>query len=844
MKNKEAMARIKINKLLEVAGWRFFDDENRRANILLEPKVKIAKEHFNEFGDNFEKVHNGFVDFCLLDDRDKPFIVVEAKRDDLDPLVGKEQARNYARSLNVKYVILTNGDIHYFWNIENGNPQIIVAFPTYESLREKSTLKYDTKSFIDENITEGFIANTMLPNYAEKPEYKNENTRGQFIKKNKLALLRPYQIKAIQSIQKSMTNGNTRFLFEMATGTGKTLTSAAVIKLFLKSSLVKRVLFLVDRIELENQGVNAFRRYLNNDYITYKFKDHPDDWRTADIVVCTAQTLLAGDRYLRIFKPTDFDLIISDEAHRSINGNSRALFEYFLGYKLGLTATPKDYIKNITEKDKSRDPRSWEKRQILDTYKTFGCASGEPTFRYNLNDGVKDGWLVSPYIIDARTNITTELLASKGYAVITETESGEDEETYVARDFEKTFFSDETNITFCTEFLKRAKRDPFTNEIGKTIIFCVSRKHACKITQVLNVLAEKHFPNKYNSDFAVQVTSDIPNAQQFSLSFCDEANNLNGRTKFLDDYRTSKTRVCVTVGMMTTGYDCQDILNVALMRPIFSPSDFIQIKGRGTRKYLFEHNDNGNYLAVTKDKFFLFDFFGNVEYFEKGHNYDEILKLPIVSKPTIEIREFDPKSIYNNIEIDPLKTIAEINVGTDGLRVDRELFAKFEQVVKSDKTAKEKHDNRLYDDLIAHIDTQIMNKPKEFFSWDKLGASLNLDRNVTKKEMLDKVFGLIKSFPNKLALIEQEFDKFVLTNKNDVNTENIQSFKKFFEAYLSNAEIRMIIDSGRTKQLFTNQVYSHEDLMQLGKENLQKVLDYIIYNVNLNVFAIQRGYQC
>ena len=123
-----------------------------------------------------------------------------------------------------------------------------------------------------------------------------------------------------------------------------------------------------------------------------------------------------NNKYKRFFKPTDFSLIIADESHRSINGNSRAVFEYFLGYKLGLTATPKDYIKNIdVERLKATDPRAWEKRQLLDSYKTFGCESGDPTYRYSLLDGVRDGYLINPTVVDARTDITTKLLADEGY---------------------------------------------------------------------------------------------------------------------------------------------------------------------------------------------------------------------------------------------------------------------------------------------------------------------------------------------------------------------------------------------------------------------------------------------
>ena len=637
MKAKEAKARIKINKLLEDAGWRFFDNDDGPANIQLEANAKITKKQIDDYGENFEKVKNGFIDFLLLDDQGKPFIVLEAKSEDLDPLVGKEQARKYAQSQFVKYVILSNGNLHYFWNIYKGNPQVIVSFPSYESVKESKAFNSDPARLYNEDVTADYIAVVREPRYADAPEYKNEETRAQFLKDRGLRMLRKYQVNALKSLQNAVKEGKQRFLFEMATGTGKTLTSAAVIRLFLRSGNANRVLFLVDRIELENQAKKNFINYLKPDYETVVFKEHTDDWRRADIVVSTVQTLLYNNKYKSVFKPTDFSLIIADESHRSISGNSRAVFEYFIGYKLGLTATPKDYLKNVDADElASNDPRAWERRQLLDTYRTFGCESGEPTFRYSLIDGVNDPdgpYLVNPTVVDARTEITTKLLADKGYAVMVQNDDEEEEETYFARDFEKKFFSDETNMMFVKTFMDNAMRDPITGEIGKGIIFCVSRKHAAKITQLLNVYADKMFPDMYYSDFAMQITSDVQGAQDYTINF--QNNNLSGNTKFLEGYKSSKTRICVTVGMMTTGYDCEDILNIGLFRPIFSPTDFIQIKGRGTRTFTFNYKARANGAweehSYPKTNFKLFDFFGNCEYFEEKYNYDEVIKLPQIS---------------------------------------------------------------------------------------------------------------------------------------------------------------------------------------------------------------------
>ena len=297
MKAKEAKARIKINKLLEAAGWRFFDDENGPANIQLEANVKLTKRQMDDYGENFEKIKNGFVDFLLLDENGKPFIVLEAKSEDIDPLVGKEQARKYAQSQFVKYVILSNGNIHYFWNIYKGNPQIIVAFPSCESVKGSKALNADPSRLYSEEITKDYIAVVREPRYAESPEYQDPETRAQYLKDHGLRMLRKYQINALKALQESVKAGNQRFLFEMATGTGKTLTSAAVIRLFLRSGNANRVLFLVDRIELENQAKKIFVNYLKPDYDTIIFKEHTEDWRRADIVVSTVQTLAYNNKY-------------------------------------------------------------------------------------------------------------------------------------------------------------------------------------------------------------------------------------------------------------------------------------------------------------------------------------------------------------------------------------------------------------------------------------------------------------------------------------------------------------------------------------------------------------------
>jgi type I restriction enzyme, R subunit len=835
MSTKEAKARVKINKLLEESGWRFFEDDKGQANIQLENNVKITKTHFNEYGEDFEKTSNGYVDFLLLDDKGFPLVVLEAKREDKNPLDGKEQARTYAKSLNVRYVILSNGNLHYFWDMETGNPTIITQFPTIESLKSHSKFKPNPQSLINELVEDDYIALTQKPDYTSDPRWIDEGQRSNFIRDNNLMMLRPYQKKAVHSIQNAVEKGRNRFLFEMATGTGKTLIAAAVLKLFLRTGNAKRVLFLVDRLELEDQACKAFVRYLKNDYKTVIYKQNRDDWRKAEIVVSTVQSFLVNNKYQYLFSPTDFDLVISDEAHRSIGKNSRAVFEYFIGYKLGLTATPRNYLKNI-KNIKEKDPREIERRLLMDTYKTFGCETGEPTFSYSLLGGVKDGWLISPVVVDARTNITTQLLSDEGYSVIVINEEGEEEEAfYTQKDFEKKFFSRKTNQIFCKIFIENALRDPLSTEIGKSLIFCVSQKHASKITAILNEYAHEVFPGKYNSDFAVQVTSSIPGSQQFTINFTN--NNLNGKTKFLDTYASSKTRVCVTVGMMTTGYDCQDILNLCLLRPIFSPTDFVQIKGRGTRSYTFTYKKKNSLgqmeeTKIQKEKFKILDYFANFEYFEEKYDYDQILKLPKIGKgPGVGGNGIDIDPFTSHI-LDPIKTFQTTEIGVEGMRVDRELFGHFAQTVKEDDFVVKKIEERDFESAEDYIKEKIFDKPEEYYNLEKLRKAVQVDRRLTLREILEKIFDLIPRFKSRDELLNDEFDKFVSVHKPDA--EHILSLKNYLKAYITDNEIRNIIESEEFARLATHPI--KDDFRSLTNDWRQIIPEYVKDYVPLNTY--------
>jgi len=848
MANKEATARIKINKLLETSGWRFFPEGSKPANIRLEPSVTIKSTDLEALGENFERTAKGFIDFLLLNEKGFPLIVLEAKSEDKNPLIGKEQARKYARSQNCRFVILSNGNLHYFWDLERGNPYLITSFPTPDSVIGYQRVTPNPQRLIEDPVGDDYIVLTQRPNYQSEAAWCNEAERPGYIQANKLRFLRPYQLKAIHALQRAVKEGKDRFLFEMATGTGKTLVAAAVIKLFLRSGNAKRVLFLVDRLELEDQAgkkPNSPLLLMSADFKTVVYKENRDDWRWAEIVVTTVQSLLFNNKYQRLFSPTDFDLVISDEAHRSIGGNARAVFDYFIGYKLGLTATPRDYLRRFDKtKPSTHDPREAERRLLLDTYRTFGCENSQPTYRYSLLDGVKEGYLINPTVVDARTEITTELLSEKGFIVSFTDDAGEDQqEAFKQREFEKRFVAEATNQLFCKTFLENALRDPISGEIGKSVIFAVSQNHAAKLVQILNLMADRMFPGKYQSDFAVQVTSQIPDAQQFSINFAN--NNLLGSANFLHTYRTSMARVCVTVGMMTTGYDCTDILNLGLFRPIFSPTDFIQIKGRGTRKHnfleqLFDESIKEGVTQPQKTAFKLFDFFANCEYFEEKFNYDEVIKLPRPRSKGCEVGGgIGPVVVggaYEHLGEDILSMIKEETIGLEGMKIDRMFFEKFEDTVRENETIAKAVESGQWDRVIDYVNREVFDKPEEYYNLDKLRKAAAVDRRLTLREILEKIFGLIPRFKSKDELLEEEFAKFIADTKPE-EAAAIPAIKTYFKAYVTSGQVRHIIEMKHFTDLATNPVFSTLDFRAVPEKYRMLIPEYVKDYVSLNQFV-------
>src|SRR3989442_640975 len=319
-------------------------------------------------------------------------------------------------------------------------------------------------------------------------------------------------------------------------------------------------------------------------------------------------------RYREEFTPFHFDLVVNDEAHRSIYGDARKVVQFFQATGIGLTATPRAYLKNINVEELQREnPKALEIRLLRDTYNYFGCQPGFPTFRYDIIDAVKDPegpFLCLPKIIDLRSDITTQALDDAGWAVVI----NEQEENFKIQDLEKKIFTPARNRVMCEAFLKEAQRDPAGN-IGKSLVFAVNQKHATELTKVFNDL---------QPGIAVTITSRIEDASSIAKEFRD------GKRA---------ERIAVSVDMLSTGYNCRDLLNIGLMRPIFSPTEYIQIKGRGTRLFTFRLGNT----EYEKKYFFLMDFCAVAEYFEEKYDFSVPLPLPR-PKPKVEPAPESPET--------------------------------------------------------------------------------------------------------------------------------------------------------------------------------------------------------
>ena len=635
----EEQARERITRMIEAAGWPYREEAlaGRRSG-------------------------RGFSDYVLYDGGGLAVAVLEAKRAEVPSLSGKEQAREYADSIGVRHVFLSNGDLHYHWVTDSGNPVRIMALPTLDELDHLGQQEAVDRSPLWETpVDENFLRTRTM---------------------------RPYQLAAVQAVQEYTEAGCHGFLLEMATGTGKTTVAAAICRLYLQAGMAKRILFLVDRDELYLQAIGDLDQALEGQYRVVGYRDRDEDW-TAPIMVATVQAINAATSHGEPIPPEWFQLIVSDEAHRSISGpRHRDIFDAFNCDKVGLTATPRQYL-TVGDPNDEASAAGREARTLRDTYYAFGLTPGEPTFEYTMEQAHADGYLVLPHALDVRTDVTTQLMSEEGFQLTLEDyESGEDVSlAFHEKDYGRTFLSPDTNREFAERYIDLALREPETDIIGKGIIYCVSRAQAAQLTNELNKAAETRWPGKYRSDFAVQITHDVDRATDMGRAFANQ-DGLNGADSTIPGYKTSKTRVCVTVGMMTTGYDCPDLLNLGFCRPVKSPTDYIQMKGRGTRRYEFTENVTDQVVRDQlvlrpKEQFRIVDYFGVCEYFGEAGLYGDI-PVPHDGGGGGSPGPGIPRQAYIRHGKDQTESITELSMDAEGAITDRSAIPEQREAANED----------------------------------------------------------------------------------------------------------------------------------------------------------------
>ena len=462
-------------------------------------------------------------------------------------------------------------------------------------------------------------------------------------------------------------------------------------------------------------------------------RKRPAELLGSSVVVSTLHSLFIDRRFRKEFTPFHFDLVISDEAHRSIYGDFREVVQFFQATRVGLTATPKAYLKHVDiEQLREESPKKLESRRLKDTYHYFDCKIGEPTYRYDIIDAVNDPegpFLCLPKIYDIRSEITTKALEESGWTVTVD----EREENFKIRDLERKIFTPERNQLICEQFLKHAQKDPL-GTIGKSIIFAVNQRHATALTKILNEI---------QPDLAITITSRIDNASAIAKDFRD------GKRK---------ERVAVSVDMLSTGYNCKDLLNVVLARPIFSPAEYIQVKGRGTRLYTFYINNT----KYDKKYFYILDFCGVAEYFEEKYDYTIPLKVPTQTKKShtgssdygYRVAEKSaPYVVEKSLDIpiwegEDTVVSTEIHmVGPDGEKVDVLTFrGSCEQdlslLYKQDEIFKQAVDEEDDEAIEEILQEKFYNRPQMYYSPEKLVQAYGVPAPIPTF-----VYGVLKNKP-------------------------------------------------------------------------------------------------
>ena len=543
-----------INLMLKEAGWEVMEKEG-----LIQPLKACIEIEVDGMPTASKK---GYADYVLFGSNGKPLAVVEAKRTSKSPDAGKHQAELYADCLEAKYgvrpvIYYTNGFETYIIDGLGYPPRRLYSFHTATDLE----LMIQKRSRHDIN---DFKVNGKITD-------------------------RDYQKMSIKAVCEHFNKKHRKGLIVMATGTGKTRVAISLVDILTRNEWVKNALFLADRTSLVNQAHKNFVKLLPN-MTTCVLSDDSDHDLNARLTFSTYQTMINHiDTEDKTFSVGRFDLIIIDEAHRSIFGKYGAIFNYFDSLLIGLTATPRDEV------DRS-------------TYEIFEMEQGEPNFAYELEEAVADGYLVNYIGIKRgskimREGIKYDELSPEGkaqlekvfeYERINKALEGEPGRDIAASEIFTYIFNDDTISHVLQDLMSNGLKIKGSEEIGKTIIFAYNHRHAEMIVEKFNKL----FP-EYGPDYCALIDNYVTYADDLIDKFAD---------------KNKEPQIAVSVDMLDTGIDVPEVINLVFFKQIRSKIKFMQMVGRGTRlcKDLF---------GPGKDKecFYIFDWCGNLDYFGKGN---------------------------------------------------------------------------------------------------------------------------------------------------------------------------------------------------------------------------------
>ncbi|MBS4027194.1 MAG: DEAD/DEAH box helicase family protein [Ignavibacteriales bacterium] len=533
-----------IDPQLKKVGWNVSD----RTKVGMEIPVSGYDTHWEE----------GITDYCLYRANGEVLAVVEAKRTSRDARVGEKQVYDYVTAIEKKqsfrpFAFLTNGDDIFFWDTDVSSLRRVAGFFSPENLERLLFLKLHKLPLNMVTINDNIVN-------------------------------RAYQVEAIRRISEAIeVKKKRKALLVMATGTGKTRTIMALIDVFLKAHAAQKILFLADRDALVSQALtDGFKTFLP-DESRARIRTYATE-TTARVYVATLQTLeLCYDK----FTPADFDVIISDECHRSIYNKFTDVLAYFDAVQIGLTATPAEFIDR-------------------DSFKFFDCDNSIPTFLYTYDVAVKENYLADFNVYAAQTKFQRKGI--KGVDLSDEErtsleERGIDPDTidFEGTDLERKVTNKDTLKRQWEEFMDFCIKDATGQLPGKTIVFAITHKHAMRLAETFNEM----YP-EYNGKLIQVIDSKMERARDL-----------------LDNFKKQDMpRIAISVDMLDTGVDIPEVVNLAFMKPVNSHIKFWQMIGRGTRHHSackhFEWLPN-----KKKEDFLIVDYWENFEHFQMKPNEEE-----------------------------------------------------------------------------------------------------------------------------------------------------------------------------------------------------------------------------